>query len=213
MLSRNYGFTIWFTRCLSKLVRKCYKWEISSRGFCLKATKSVLCFMPWFSLSWQAAKHHTATCPPSPSGMGKRFRKVKAGKLLGWEKDSLIGRAKWGIYSLLPLDRQVFSHSQAPSHITVTWEDKCHHWISSLRPSSHRRDTLSMTQYSMECAFGHLKTAVLALSSPSFLCILSVLPAEPVWGTERALAPCKHCSAVNETFLCYQQCFQPKSQT
>lgn len=212
MLSRNYGFTVWFTRCLPKFVRKCYKWEISSRGFYLSQSHKK-CFV-FHTMVWPllAAKHPTATCSPSPGGMGKRIRKVKAGKLLGWDKDSLMGKAKWGIYSLLPLDRQLFSYSQAPSHITVTWEDKCHHseYLPFVLPTP---DTLSMTQYSVEYAFGHLKSDVVALSSPSFLCIPSVLPAEAVWGTEKVLALCKHCSAITEVFLCYQQCFQLKSHT
>ena len=53
------------------------------------------------------------------------------------DKDSLTGKAKavhaskakQGIHSPLPMGRQVFSHpqeSRAPSHIMVTWEDKCH---------------------------------------------------------------------------------------
>jgi len=39
-------------------------------------------------------------------------------------------KAKQGIHSLPPIGRQMFIHSQenrAPSHVTVTWEDKCHH--------------------------------------------------------------------------------------
>jgi len=40
-------------------------------------------------------------------------------------------KAKQGIHSLLPTGRHVFSHpqeSRAPSHVTVTWEDKHHNF-------------------------------------------------------------------------------------
>lgn len=39
-------------------------------------------------------------------------------------------KAKQGIHSPLPMGRQVLIHpeeSSAPSHVTVTWEDKCQH--------------------------------------------------------------------------------------
>lgn len=46
-------------------------------------------------------------------------------------------KVKRGIKSALPIGRQVFCHlqqSKAPSHTTVTWEDKCHN--SEHRPVS-----------------------------------------------------------------------------
>jgi len=75
---------------------------------------------------------------------------------MGGDKDSLIGKgkamhtskAKQDAYSLLPIDRQVFSHlqeSRAPSHVAITWEGKHHH---------------------SECVC----FAFLPSSSPSFLC-------------------------------------------
>ena len=44
-----------------------------------------------------------------------------------WETYLHTSKSKQGMYSLLPIGRQVFSHSQesrAPSHVTVTLEDK-----------------------------------------------------------------------------------------
>lgn len=62
-----------------------------------------------------ATKHHTAThCPPSGGwGVGR----VEVGKLVGSDKDSLIGKVKathiskvkQGIHSPVPTDKQGFS--------------------------------------------------------------------------------------------------------
>ena len=89
--------------------------------------------------SW-APHSCSLTLPPR---MGERIIKVKVRKLMGWDKDSLIGKAKatqaskakQGIHSLT-------SHQQAgvqPSPgeqgsttcVMVTWEDKRHQlWMS-----------------------------------------------------------------------------------
>jgi len=75
---------------------------------------------------------------------------VEVRNLVDGDKDNLVGKAKaahiskanQGFDSLLPVSRQVFSQlqeSRAPSHITVTWEDKCHHSkcppLASVSPS------------------------------------------------------------------------------
>ena len=100
--------------------------------------------------------------------MGERIRRVKVRKLVGWENDSFIGKAKaahtskanQGIHSLLPIGRQVFSHlqeSKATSRVMVTWEDKRHHSECPL-PSSFfpQLCMLSVTSYGMEYPFGQL---------------------------------------------------------
>lgn len=67
----------------------------------------------------------------------ERTRKKKVKKLMGWDKDRLIrkakashtSKAKQGIFPAFPMGRQMFSHpqeSRARSHIIVTWENKCH---------------------------------------------------------------------------------------
>jgi len=72
------------------------------------------------------------------SGTGETIRRVKVRKLVGWDKGSLIGKAKamctskakQGIHSLLPVSTQVFSHlqeSRALSCVIVIWEGKYHH--------------------------------------------------------------------------------------
>ena len=91
----------------------------------------------WFNLSWQLSPTQLLAHSPRV-GMGERIGRVKVRKLVGWDKDSFIGKAKathtskanQGIHSPLPMGRQVFSHlqeSRAPAHVTVTWEDKCCH--------------------------------------------------------------------------------------
>jgi len=60
------------------------------------------------------------------------------------------------------VDRQVFSHlqeSRAPSHVTVTWEDK-RHYSKSPPPSSPMLYMLSTMSYGVECPFGQLVSAV-----------------------------------------------------
>ena len=109
--------------------------------------------------------------------MGERIRRVKIRKLVGWDKDSLVGKAKaartskakQGIHSPLPIGRQVFSHLQegwAPLHVTVTWEDKRHlseHPPFLLLP---QLCMLSMTSYGMGYPFGQLRSALPASYAP-----------------------------------------------
>ena len=149
--------------------------------------------------------HQLLTYSPT-NGMRKRIRRVKVRKLVGWDKDSLTGKAKavctskakQRIHSPLPMDRQVFSHLQerrAPSHVTVTGEDKHHH--SKFPPPFPQLYTLSMTPHSMECPFGQLGSAVPAVSPPNSLCTPSLLTGEGGWEAEKALALCKHCPIIN----------------
>lgn len=79
-------------------------------------------------------------------------------------------QAKQGINSPLSISRQVFSHLQemrAPSHVTVTWEDKHRNSecpTSSFFPQIYK---LAMMPYSMEYPFGLLGSAVPAVSPPT----------------------------------------------
>jgi len=118
--------------------------------------------------------------------MEQRIRRVKVRKLMGCNKGSVIGKgkathtskAKQGIHSLLPISRQVFSHlqeSRAPSHRTVTWEDKCHN--SECPPFS----LLPPTLYAEHDVIWHglslrsVGLAVRAVSPPLFLCAPGLL--------------------------------------
>jgi len=106
--------------------------------------------------------------------------------LMVWDQESSIGKAKAmytskvkeGINSLLPTGRQVFSHlqqSRAPSHATVTWEDKCHHSEHPCLRSFPSFLFLNMMSYVMEYPSVQMMSAVPAVSPPNFLCIPSLL--------------------------------------
>ena len=153
---------------------------------------------------------------------GKTIRRVKLRKLVGWDRDSLIGKAKAictskakeGINSLLPITiRQVFIHfreSWAPSCIKVTWEDKSHNSerppLPSSSPSFVRWAWCHMAWNIPLVIWGQLSWAV---SPPSFLCTPSPLTGEAVREAEKALALCKHSSAITKTSLCYQSTLFP----
>ena len=94
---------------------------------------NMFCSNPCWQLS---TTQPLAYCPPWWDG--ERTGRVKVRKLMGWDKDSLVGKAKAmhaskakpEIRSLLAISRQLFSHrqeSRAPACLMVTWEDKCHH--------------------------------------------------------------------------------------
>lgn len=85
------------------------------------------------------AAEHSPSCLPTllpHSRVEERIRRVKPGKLVTWDKDSLISeiicapkQIKIRLYSLLPISRQMFRHfleSRAPSCVMVTWKDKSH---------------------------------------------------------------------------------------
>lgn len=65
----------------------------------------------------RAMEHHTAAHCLLPGGMGVGIGRVEVGKLVGSDKDSSTGKekamhiskAKEGIHSPLPTDKQVFS--------------------------------------------------------------------------------------------------------
>lgn len=152
------------------------------------------------SLMWFSPRLKPSPIEPfahTPGGIGKKIGKVKVRKFMGWLKDSLIGKAKVvhgnkakkGIHSPLPMDRQVFQESCAPSCILQTSEDKCHHskHFPILFPQLYM---LSLTPYGMEYPFVQCRSAVPAVSSPNSLCTSSFLVGWVVWGAEKALSVC-----------------------
>ena len=78
--------------------------------------ESVQTWMLWVNLSRQSSP--TQLLSHSPPWDGERVGRIKVWKIIGWDKNSLIGKvkvvhtskAKQGIHSLLPIGRQVFSH-------------------------------------------------------------------------------------------------------
>ena len=136
--------------------------------------------LPWFNPSQQLSTIQPLT--HSPLGrMGERIRRVKVWKFEGWDKDSLIGKAKaahaskakQGIHSLLLVGRQVFSQpqeSRAPSRETVTWEEKRHHSECPPLPSSSPNFLLLRTMsHGMEYPFGLVGSVALVVSPPNSL--------------------------------------------
>lgn len=115
--------------------------------------------------------------------------KVESTKLMACCKCSLTGKAKatrsskanQGINSLLPKDKQVFSHlqeSRAPSSIMVTWEDKHHpSKLPICCPSFPQLLVLSMTPFGMDYQSG---SVVQPGYPPSFLCTPSLLTGRAV---------------------------------
>lgn len=162
--------------------------------------------------SSQAPRSSSLT--PSPAALRREFR-VKIGKLMGWNKDSLIGRAKalhtrktkQGIDSLLPMGRQVFCHpwGAQPHHMeqvgntnTITPN------VLSFLPPLY---LLTMLSCGLEYPSGLLGSPVLAGFPPKH-------PYIP-WKcgsmkAEKALALCKPCSAITKTSLYFQPCVQHK---
>jgi len=156
--------------------------------------------------------------------MGEIIGRVKVRKLVGWDKYSLVNKAKAahtskaksGIHSLLPISKQVFNHvqeSRAPSDITVTWQYKYHNSKCPPFPSS---------SHSFLCWAWYLMVCDILLVSWGQLCspILSQLTVhhQPThWqGSLRgreALRLCKHCSAITKTSQCYKRCVHHKSKT
>ena len=148
--------------------------------------------------------------------MGETIGRVKVRKLVGRDKDSLIGKAKGtrtskakqGIYSPLPTGRPMLSHlqeSRAPPRVTVTWEDRHHH---------SRRPPLPSSSPSFICcehdAVRHgVSLWSVGVGCPG--CVPSQPPVHPQparwWGGVRdrkGLDLGELCSAITKTSLCYE---------
>lgn len=134
----------------------------------------------WRDVSWFNPSQQLSTMQPfSPSGKEKRTRRVKATKLVCWDKDCLgkanamhPSKVKQEINSAFPLDRHMFSlhhESRAPSHVLMTRE------INSIPlnvPSSFffpQLYLLSMISYGM----GY------PCDQPSLLCPIPASPVPP----------------------------------
>ena len=79
-------------------------------------------------------------------------------------------------FLLLPMSKQMFSHSQGSSLILVSWEDECHYSKSPVLPLLPQLLLFYMLPHDIEYPFGHFVSSVLAMSSellwtPSLLSI------------------------------------------
>ena len=168
--------------------------------------------MSWFNPIWQLDT--TQPLAHSPLGaIGDRTGRVELRKLVEWDKNGLIGKAKAAhaskakqrIHSLLPISRQVFRHlqqSRAPAHGTVTWEDRHQHSENPFLPPA------------LHCwAWRHVAWDIPLvnwgqLSQPCPLPTSWAPPACSLVGWCERQRMCwtlyKHCSAVTKTDLQYQ---------
>lgn len=144
----------------------------------------------------------------SPGGIRERIGRVK-GKLLGWDKESLMGKAKvtytnrrkQRINSLLPMDRPSPKVQGHITHSTVSLEDKCHHSIcppfSSFFTPLYIQFIYIHMPYGLEYPFGQFASPVLDVSSPIFPCT-SLHTSRAMQKAEKALALCDPCSATTK---------------
>lgn len=143
-----------------------------------------------------------------PSGLEEDDWKGK--RAIGWDKTSLIRKAKQRIHSWFPMGRNIFSHSQeskAPPHVVVTLGDKLHAKCPlPFIPGLYAKNITLQSGISV----GQLGLTVPAPSSPSSLCIPSLLAGEVVQEAEKAFMLCQLCSAITKISLSYQHCFHCK---
>lgn len=140
-------------------------------------------FTCWGSL-WHAAEHYTAAhSDPSPVGWGRKIRRVKAEKSMGWDEDSSV--SKMG-------EKPHKSTMQKPS-ITISWP------ICSQSSSNGNPYQTSPSSFINDHdVTWHLP--LVSLGQLSQFCTLPafyLLPTHLLMGregeTEKALTLCTHC--------------------
>lgn len=107
--------------------------------------------LTWLPASSPAPHSHSLTLPLSHGVRQKQFNR---------ESKSHAYKQSKTINSLPPTGRQVFSHSQetrGPSHVMVTWVDKCHHFkcppLPPPYPTLHTDPNVTWSAVSL-CSFG-----------------------------------------------------------
>lgn len=146
--------------------------------------------------------------------MGKRMGRVKVRKLVGWDKDNLIGivhKSKWKKKE----KKKIHSFPPADRCLTVSRKTRLHHVEWLLGKTNIL--TLHGTSFSFfPCAFIAELDAVWygltlwsdEVSCPScvtsmFLCTPRLLVYGVEWEKQKpSLTLCKHCSATAKTVMC-----------
>lgn len=128
------------------------------------------------------------------SEMRERTRRVKLRKLMDWDEDSLIGKAKatgtskttQEVNLPLPMGRQMFNH-----HMSL-WLRKANAIYSNVPTSFFfpQLHILTMMSNGMMHPWSQFYSDFLAMSLPSTLCIPSPLTNEVAWGAEKVLTLC-----------------------
>ena len=148
--------------------------------------------MPHRHLSWfKPSRELSPTQPLAPWWDGERIVRVKVRKLMGWDKDSLISKAKathtskakQGIHSPLPISRQVQPSPGKQGSIT-------HNSYLGRQMPSPRTSPLPTSSLSFICwTWCHRvwNIPVVSWSQLSQLCPLPTSCAlQPTWGDVRS---------------------------
>lgn len=167
-------------------------------------------FLSWFNPCQHSGLTQLLTHSPT-SGTGESVGRIKAGKLLGWDKGTLIekakavqtSKAKQGISSLLPMGRQEFSHlleRAGPHHM---W------WWLGGQTASLQKSPLPPSFPSLyteqDVTWSEISLGSLGVTCPS--CVPSQPPHQcGSTKSRKALALCEPSSATTETSLDYQSC-------
>lgn len=121
--------------------------------------------------------------------MGERIRKAKVWELMDCNK---ANHRKVGL-----IMHNCFLGKQMPSLQTFP------------PPSSPLALSLAVMSYVIEYSFSSSRSAILAVSPPSFLCTPSLFSGSRA---EKSLTLCKHHSATTNTSVCYQHYLHHKSK-
>lgn len=154
----------------------------------------------WFKPSWHRSTTELLAHSPT-NGTGERIRRVKGKKLVGWDKDSLAGKAKFmhaskakqEIHSPFPMAGRYSAVSRkAGLHHVWQWIEKTNA-ITVNVPSFLLPQALYAEHDAVKFAdpFGQMQLHVPAVSPPT-------TPGWDIREGEKALTLCKHCSAVKK---------------
>lgn len=152
-------------------------------------------------ISWpRSAIKHPRSCLcillSLPSGMGERIERTKVRKFTGQDKNSLTGEKNKAATHHVPQAEWCPASLQSIGTVEGNLPSLCPLPLFLL---------LSTVPYGVDHPFGQFRSAVLAMSPPSFLPTSSLLAEGTEWGrTVTASMLCKHCSAVAKTLECYQ---------
>lgn len=146
-------------------------------------------FICWRS-SWHAAEHYTAAySAPSLVGCGRKTRRAKAEKPIGWDEDSLVSKM-----------------GEKPHKSTMQKEIN-YHQLTNMQPVFKQWQPLWNTPLyfiydHMASLFSQFGSVVPAVHPPSLLSAPTHLVVGREGETEKALTLCTHCLAITKTLVC-----------
>lgn len=147
-------------------------------------------------------------------------RKVKS---LGWDKESLIGQEREIIMMMMMMIMIIMNDDDKIIRLYKTRDaefscssptDWCLAKSWAAAPGSLPQPyMLSMLLWDLEHPLDPLRSAVSAVSPPTFPTHPSSLPAGMGWGAAKVSTLCRHCCAITKTSLSYQHYSHLKSST